>query len=149
MRLHVARGDRLSAAELHALLRLRAEVFVVEQACPYLDIDGLDLLPGTTHLWLAPPADPLLPACALRILAPAPPAAEAWRIGRVVTRPRERRRGLAASLVRDAIPRAGRPLRIGAQARLEAWYAGLGFTRDGDDYDEDGMAHVPMRFAGE
>ena len=66
-------GPELTPAELYALLRLRTEVFVVEQACPYQELDGRDLEPGTDHLWLADGAGV---AAGIRILTEPDPAGD-------------------------------------------------------------------------
>ena len=67
----------------------------------------------------------------------------------MVTAPLHRNRGVAALLMTAALAMAPRPVRISAQARLEAWYAGLGFVRCGDDFVEDGIPHTPMRLETE
>jgi ElaA protein len=136
--------DELDARTLYRILRLRAEVFVVEQDCPYLDPDGRDAEPGALHLWVDPdPAAPTV-AAALRVLVE-PDGSR--RIGRVVTAPDHRRQGLAGVLLDRALalvpPGAG--VVLDAQAQLEPWYAERGFARAGEDFVEDGIAHVPMR----
>jgi ElaA protein len=132
-------GDELDARTLYGLLRLRAEVFVVEQACPYLDPDGRDLDPTTTHLWVDHDGEPV--AC-LRVVAE-PDGRR--RIGRVATASSRRGRGLAGVLLRRALELAGDgPIVLNAQAHLEAWYRSLGFARTGPPFDEDGIPHVPM-----
>lgn len=136
-------GD-LTAAQLYALLRLRAEVFVVEQACVYLDPDGRDLEPATRHLWVEDEGTGEVLAT-LRVLAEPDGAAS---IGRVVTAPAQRSRGLAAALVERALePPTPRPVRIDAQSHLVAWYGRFGFVVDGDEFVEDGIPHTPMVIA--
>ena len=87
MTLHVAAFDQLSAATLYGLLRLRMQVFIVEQRCPYQDLDGRDTEPGTRHVWLD---DDGSPQAYLRILAE-PDGAD--RIGRVCVAPAARGTG--------------------------------------------------------
>lgn len=139
--------DSLSAAELYAILALRQEVFVVEQRCAYLDADGLD--PLALHLFCVEPGGgpPGVLAYA-RLFGPGVRGTEAV-IGRVATAPAARRTGLGRELMGRAIDaltsRHGRvPIRIGAQAYLERFYESFGFARDGDEYLEDGIAHIPM-----
>jgi ElaA protein len=128
----------LSGQELYGILALRSRVFVIEQACVYLDLDGLD--PGARHLWAA--ADGVV-AC-LRILAPGAQFAEA-SIGRVATAPEVRGTGLGRELMRRGLAAVGGvPVRIAAQCYLERFYAELGFVRAGEPYLEDGIAHVDM-----
>ena len=140
MEIRVVAGPDLSARELYELLRLRAEVFVVEQACVYLDPDGHDLEPTTTHLWV--PGSGSHVATALRV-QPAPLGA-GWRIGRVVTAPAHRNQGLAAALLTAALDRFDPPIELDAQSRLVSWYERFGFEVTGAEFLEDGIAHVPM-----
>src|SRR5439155_120512 len=93
---HVASFDELDTRTLYAILRLRCEVFVVEQECPYLDVDGRD--PEARHLWLAD-ADGRVVAY-LRILGEPGGAA---RIGRVCVAPGARGAGHAAALLDAAL----------------------------------------------
>lgn len=132
--------DELDPRTLYAILRLRAEVFVVEQASPYLDPDGRDLEPSTRHCWVASPAG--IDAY-LRLLVE--PGGER-RIGRVVTAPAARGRSLADALVRHALALAAGPVVLDAQTYLVGWYGRLGFAPDGPEFVEDGIAHVPMRW---
>lgn len=138
---HAARFADLTPHLLYALLRLRVDVFVVEQECPYPELDGRDTEPTTEHLWLEAGGRPV---ATLRLLAGAPGTGE-MVIGRVATDQEHRGRGYAAALVREGLRRAGhRPVRIGAQAHLEEWYGRFGFARCGPDYLEDGIPHLPM-----
>lgn len=139
--LHVVSAGDLAAADLYAILRLRAEVFVVEQQCPYLDPDGRDIEQSTVHLWLSSAG---VPVTALRLLRE-PDGAH--QIGRVVTSADWRRRGLAETLIRQAMELAGPPIYIGAQSHLEQWYGRLGFVTAGPHFDWDGIDHVPMWWA--
>lgn len=138
--------DALSPAELYEILALRQRVFVVEQACAYLDCDGKD--PAALHL-LGRDARGALVAYA-RLLSPGVSFAEA-AIGRVVTDPAARRSGFGRALMNEAIARAreafGGPLRIGAQRYLERFYGELGFVADGEPYLEDGIPHTEMVLA--
>ncbi|MFI7574788.1 GNAT family N-acetyltransferase [Micromonospora sp. NPDC049497] len=130
----------LDARTFHDLLRLRIDVFVVEQACPYPELDGRDVEPGTRHLWLAGDGGPL---AYLRILAD--PGGLA-RIGRVVVAPTARGGGHAGRLMAAALDEVGdRPCVLEAQSHLVAFYARHGFTVIGPEYVEDGIPHTPMR----
>jgi ElaA protein len=139
----VARTADLDPTTLYRILALRAEVFVVEQACVYLDQDGRDLEPDCHQLWVQS-GDEVW--ATLRLLRD--PDGRA-RIGRVATAPSARGQGLAAQLVTRALDLAGeRDTVLNAQAHLESWYGRFGFTRNGPDFDEDGIPHVPMRLSG-
>lgn len=129
----------LSPYEVYALCRLRVDVFVVEQQCPYPELDGRDAEPGTEHLWFEQDGAVL---ATLRVLDDGPTRA----IGRVATATAARGRGLAARLIEEGIARCGdAPITLGAQAHLEGWYERFGFVRSGPGYVEDGIPHVPMR----
>jgi len=136
----------LSGHDVHDLLALRCAVFVLEQDCPYLDIDGQDPLPGTRHV-LARDRGRLI-ACA-RSLVPLGHGAEA-RIGRVVVAASHRRRGIARELlqrvVRDLESRLpGVTQRLDAQTVAVPLYESVGFARAGEPFLEDGIEHVAMR----
>jgi ElaA protein len=139
LRWHDRAFPELTVAELYAILELRSRVFVVEQACIYQDIDGID--PVARHLWAE--AGGRI-AAYLRIIPAGAKYAEI-SIGRVVTAPEARGGGLARELMKRGLAAAGDgPLRLAAQAYLEKFYAGLGFVRTSDVYDEDGIPHVEM-----
>lgn len=138
--LHSVAGPEISAADLYALLRLRSEVFVVEQECAYLDPDGRDLDAGTIHLWLATPDGVV--AAYVRVLAE---PAGGQRIGRVLTDPAHRGQQLAGRLIDHALTTAERPVVLDAQSHLVHVYARHGFEPDGAEFVEDGIPHTPMR----
>ncbi|MEU1589172.1 GNAT family N-acetyltransferase [Micromonospora sp. NPDC005710] len=130
----------LNARTLHDLLKLRVDVFVVEQNCPYPELDGRDVEPGTRHLWVT---DGDAPLAYLRILAD--PNGDA-RIGRVVVAPTARGGGHAGRLMTAALEVVGnRTCVLEAQSHLVAFYARHGFAVSGPEYVEDGIPHTPMR----
>lgn len=137
--IHSAHFDAISARTFHDIVRLRLDTFIVEQDCPYHELDGRDILPGTVHVWTEVGGE------VVSYLRMYPGDDRATWIGRVVTAPSHRNRGLGVQLMNAALATAPRPVRIAAQARLEAWYATLGFVRCGDDFIEDGIPHTPMR----
>lgn len=130
----------ITAAELYPLLRLRVDVFVVEQDCPYPDLDGLDLLDDTRQVWAHEDGEVLGTIRVLRADGTAP------AIGRVATSAAARGRGVAGALLEHGITlcRPDATIHLHAQAHLEDWYARFGFVRAGENYDEDGIPHVPM-----
>ena len=148
------RFDELTTTELYELLRLRGDVFVVEQECAYADLDGRDTEAGAMHHWIAGHAggqaegqvegqdgEPAIVAY-LRTLAEPDGTT---RIGRVVTAPSARGRGLAALLVEHVGAVTAGPITLDAQSHLADWYRHLGYVVDGTEFVEDGIPHVPMR----
>lgn len=155
----------LSTSELYGILQLRSRVFVVEQDCVYLDLDGVDLLPGTQHLFL-PSDDPtprpaadshggtsgltVEPRAYARILpadfADGPAArSNARSVGRVVTSPDARGEGLGRRLLQEIVRVFGHgSLTLNAQSHLAGYYGGQGFAVDGPEFLEDGIPHLPM-----
>ncbi|HEX6969275.1 MAG TPA: GNAT family N-acetyltransferase [Micromonosporaceae bacterium] len=137
--LHVARFLDLDARTLYDLLRLRVDVFVVEQKCPYPELDGRDTEPGTLHLWLDRDGTPV---AYLRLLDDG----SARRIGRVVVGPGHRGAGHARRLMSEALAIVGpQPCVLDAQSHLVDFYAGFGFVATGPLFLEDGIPHMPMR----
>ncbi|NED94124.1 GNAT family N-acetyltransferase [Phytoactinopolyspora alkaliphila] len=138
--LRTARFRDLDAHTLYGLLKLRVDVFVVEQECPYPELDGRDTLPSTWHLWF--PGPDHLPLAYLRMLDEPGGAA---RIGRVAVAPAARGTGLAGRLMDAALELVGdRSCVLDAQAYLVAFYRRYGFSPTGPEYLEDGIPHVPM-----
>ncbi|NYI68183.1 GNAT family N-acetyltransferase [Spelaeicoccus albus] len=138
----------LTPAEAYAVLRLRCRVFVVEQECAYLDLDGRDLDDATEHVLISNGDDVaaylrVLPA-GLEVGHSLDPAGRA--IGRVVTHPDHRGRGLAGSLLQAVISTHGDSLlTMHAQSHLTGWYARYGFTPCGPDFLDDGIPHTPLQ----
>lgn len=138
----------LSADTLYRLLRLRSEVFVVEQNCVFLDMDGLD--PQCLHVLgelVDADGTPHLQA-STRLVPPGVAFAEA-SIGRVVTAPAARGGGIGHALMAESVRLleqlwGPQPIRIGAQAHLEAFYNRHGFVSDNKPYIEDGIPHIEM-----
>ncbi|MBE9540234.1 MAG: GNAT family N-acetyltransferase [Proteobacteria bacterium] len=143
MRWQTALFDELSTHQLYTVMRLRQEVFVVEQNCIYHDLDGLDIESGHILCW----EDGNLLAY-LRCLKPGLSYPQS-SIGRIVVSPKARGRDLGRELVTRGIAYnfqewPNSDIRIGAQRYLEAFYCGLGFVTDGEPYMEDGIEHVHM-----
>ena len=143
MRVLVAGLDELPVRTAYDVWRLRQQVFVVEQACPYPDLDGRDLEDSTRHVVLIDDEDAVVGT--LRVLDDG-----GWsRIGRVVVAPAARGRGLAAVMMDEAMALCGdREVRLDAQTGLTGFYEGYGFVVTGPEFDEDGVMHVPMAREG-
>jgi len=135
--------EELSVEELYMVLRLRCEVFVVEQNCPYLDPDNKDQ--GSLHL-MGKTGEQLVAYA--RLIPPGISYPES-SIGRVVSSPSARRTGAGKELMNEAIRITyesfeNAPIRIGAQLYLKKFYEELGFTQASEQYLEDGIPHIEM-----
>ncbi len=138
-RVHTVGIDGLDPRTAYEVWRLRQQVFVIEQDCPYPDLDGRDLEDATRHVVLL--EDDTVVGT-LRVLDDG-----GWaRIGRVVVAAAARGRGLAALLMDEAMAVCGdREVRLDAQTGLTGFYESYGFVVTGPEFDEDGILHVPMR----
>ena len=141
---HWSRFHALGVDDLYDALALRSAVFSVEQACAYLDPDGVDR--HSSHL-LGRDAAGVLQAC-LRVVDPGVKYAEA-SIGRVVTATAVRGTGLGRLLFAEGVARCtaawpGHGIRISAQAHLDKFYGSFGFQPVGRTYLEDNIPHLEM-----
>lgn len=132
--------DNLTNRELHAIYKLRTQVFVVEQNCPYQEVDDTDL--NCQHLFQMD--NERLTAYARLITD-----SDCVRIGRILVHINYRKSGLGKALVREAIdvlqaeyPRL--PIHISAQAYLKQFYESFGFQEQSDVYLEDDIPHIDM-----
>lgn len=141
--------DDLTAVDVYHILKARLQVFVVEQQCPYQDLDDKDF--DCWHL-VAHRDEALMGYC--RILPPAqssrlPELGLLPRIGRVLVLPEHRGRGLAREVMIEAISYCHKnfgkkPIEISAQTYLIDFYSSLGFMAQGERYFEDGLEHITM-----
>jgi ElaA protein len=135
--------DDLTPDELYSILRLRNEVFIVEQNCPYQDLDNKDL--KSWHL-MGIKDDKLIAYS--RLLAPGISYSES-SIGRIVSSPSARKSGIGKKLMTESIDQVKYlfntdTIRIGAQLYLKKFYESFGFIQDGDIYSEDNIPHIIM-----
>ena len=139
--------DELSTSELYAILKLRQEVFVVEQKCVYQDCDGLDK--KAWHLMGSNSTDTQYPLAAyLRVVFPGI-TTDHPTVGRLVTHQNNRGKGAGRQLLREAIIHINRiypdsPIQLSAQLYLESFYKSFGFITNSEPYDEDGIPHIEM-----
>ncbi|WP_273792020.1 GNAT family N-acetyltransferase [Brucella anthropi] len=136
--------DNLAPRALYSMLKLRVDVFVVEQKCPYPEIDGKDL--DAFHLRILDGAEL---AASLRVLPPEQ-GGKPVKIGRVVVAPDYRGYKLGQRLMKEAIDFAharfpGIAIELGGQSHLEKFYGSFGFVAISDEYLEDGIPHIDMR----
>ncbi|WP_130830850.1 GNAT family N-acetyltransferase [[Erwinia] mediterraneensis] len=142
--------SEMDVQTLYTLLALRNRVFIVEQNCPYQDLDGQDLQGENRHIlgW----REGELVACA-RILAPEQGTAPV-AIGRVVVSSQARGLNLGYRLMEQALMSCAQnwpqqDVYLSAQAHLQAFYQKLGFQAQGEIYLEDNIPHIDMlRIAG-
>jgi ElaA protein len=135
--------DELTPHELYAILRLRSEIFVVEQNCVFLDADDKDQ--SCTHI-MGWEAGRLL---AYARIVPAGISYGDFSIGRIVSSPKARGKGIGRELVQQSINKGyslygKNPIRIGAQYYLKRFYESFGFRQTGEIYVEDGIEHIEM-----
>jgi ElaA protein len=138
----------LSTAELYALLKLRTDVFFVEQRIDEEELDNRDQEPSTEHLWIA---DDGGTAAYLRVLVDEQPSHRDARrlIGRVVVRADRRGEGLAQQLMRVSLERYGtEAILLHAQEYVAPLYRKFGFEEFGESYLEAGISHIMMYRAG-
>jgi ElaA protein len=142
--------DELSARELYDLLRMRVDVFVVEQNCPYPELDGKDI--DALHLRLLEGTELI---ASTRLLKPYN-AQDPAKIGRVVVSPAHRGRRLGDAVMKESIIVCERlfpenPIALSAQAHLRRFYESFGFVKTSEEYLEDGIPHIDMvrQLAGE
>jgi len=133
----------LSTSELYAILRLRSEVFVVEQSSVFLDLDNRDQESMHLTAW---DHEELV---AYARLIPPGNVYEEMSIGRVVSSPAYRKKGAGKQLLEKSIEQCfelfGKgPIKIGAQLYLQKFYESFGFIQTGAVYDEDGIPHIKM-----
>jgi ElaA protein len=135
--------NALTVPQLYAVLQLRSDVFVMEQNCPYQDMDGFDAQAVHVMGWAG---DSLV---AYARCFPAGVKFVEASIGRVITSAALRGKGAGPALMQQAIDCVqqqwgAQPIRIGAQARLNKFYGKLGFVETGAPYIEDGIPHIEM-----
>ncbi|MBS0350215.1 MAG: GNAT family N-acetyltransferase [Proteobacteria bacterium] len=133
----------LSPFELYSILRLRSEVFVVEQKSIYLDLDNKDQLVYHLGGWQGKNL-----VAYSRLISPGISYSEP-SIGRVVTAVNQRRFGVGRALLQESIRLIellfnGKQIRISAQLYLKKFYESYGFIQDSEVYDEDGIQHIQM-----
>lgn len=142
MELFVKHFGELTADELYDILKLRVDVFVVEQKCPYPELDGRDR--EAYHVYFR---DERGIAAYLRVMDRGAVYPDAAAIGRVIAR--DRRQGLGSLILREGISVArskfgAESIRLEAQTYARSLYEKAGFVQISGEYLEDGIAHIGM-----
>lgn len=137
----------MTVADLYQVLYHRQQVFVLEQACLYPDLDNVDQDAHHLTAWIVQDGKRELAAC-LRVIAPGVNYTE-MSLGRILSTQAARGTGIGRQLVAKGIEHAqalypGHACRIGAQLYLEQFYASFGFKTVSEPYDEDGIMHIEM-----
>ena len=134
--------EELNKAELYQIIQLRIAVFIVEQDCPYPDLDDMDQ--DAQHLWIEDAGEIV---CYLRV-NPASSRFTEPSLGRIVTKKSHRNHGLAEKLIKKAIDlvceKESKAIRISAQCYLEKYYEKFGFIKASEEYLEDDIPHIEM-----
>ena len=133
--------DKLTTQELFNIYKLRVDVFVVEQQCPYHEVDDIDTI--SHHIYLQNDNSKILAYCRLY------KQNEEYQIGRVIAS--ERRKGYGTQIMKTALEFAGQTLHadsiiIEAQTYAKKFYEKLGFTQTSEPFDEDGIEHIQMKY---
>ncbi|MDU2500883.1 MAG: GNAT family N-acetyltransferase [Finegoldia magna] len=133
--------DKLTTQELFNIYKLRVDVFVVEQQCPYHEIDDIDL--ESYHIYLQDDNSKILSYCRLY------QQNDTYHIGRVISS--TRRKGYGTQIMKTALEFAGQTLHadsiiIEAQTYARKFYEKLGFIQTSEPFDEDGIEHIQMKY---
>ena len=141
MQTHIQKFTQLSTRELYQIYKLRVDVFVVEQQCPYHEIDDIDL--ESYHIYLQDDNSKILSYCRLY------QQNNTYHIGRVISS--TRRKGYGTQIMETALEFAEQTLHadsiiIEAQTYAKNFYEKLGFTQTSEPFDEDGIPHIQMKY---
>lgn len=139
--------EDLSNSELYELLKLRQEIFIVEQKCPYLDCDGVD--PACHHVLGYTNLHEL--AAVARIVPPGEMYSEYASIGRVAVAKKFRGNDLGRAIMREALEYCldhfhGSEIKIMVQSYLKKFYTDLGFESSAEAFLEDEIPHINMYY---
>jgi len=139
----------LTQDELYAILRLRSEVFVVEQNCVFLDMDNKDQLSHHLMGWRQNEENQPARLLGYSRIVPAGFSYVECSIGRIVTSPAARGNGIGRDLLQQSIQtlydlHGKQVIRIGAQYYLKKFYESFGFEQASEIYLEDGIEHIHM-----
>lgn len=141
MQTHIQKFTQLSTQELYQIYKLRVDVFVVEQQCPYHEVDDIDTI--SYHIYLQNDNSKILAYCRLYKIE------DTFHIGRVIAS--ERGKGYGTQIMKAALEFAAQELHadtiiIEAQTYAKNFYEKLGFIQTSEPFDEDGIPHMQMKY---
>ena len=144
MEIRIKQFNELDRLELYRIIQLRINVFIVEQNCPYPDLDDNELVSNHVMIWKG---DELI--AVTRLVPPGISYPNYASIGRVATHANYRGSGLGKLVMTESIKAceelfSGYNIKISAQAYLVAFYTALGFDKIGEEYLEDNIPHIAM-----
>ncbi len=144
-KLYIKQFNDLTTANVYAIMKTRVAVFVVEQACAYLDLDDLDQV--ATHIWIENKG---VLGAYVRVIPPGEMYENHISIGRVVTIAASRNLGLGRRIFQEGLNYCSEKypdaeVKISAQYYLKRFYFDFGFTQIGTVYLEDGIPHISMQ----
>lgn len=139
--------SQMNPLDVHYLYKLRVDVFVHEQQCPYAEIDPTDVRSDTLHLLARDEAGDLVGTC--RVFPSRHGGEDVMQFGRFALAPAARGTGLGHHIMEAALQlcehvAAGLPVFLEAQAPLTDYYGAFGFVPCGEEFDDEGIPHVPM-----
>lgn len=142
MQIRTKNFSELTTLEYHCLMEIRVAVFVVEQECPYQEVDAIDL--DAIHLWFADETGTVLAYA--RIYQ----EAKSLHFGRVLVAKEMRGQRLGERLITEVMTFIEKnyplqPIKISAQAHLQDFYGAFGFQAVSNEYLEDGIPHLDMQ----
>ena len=144
MQILIKKWEDLSINEVQSIFGLRSEVFIVEQECPFQDVDGRD--PEADHLLLY--KNNIL--CGYTRIFPKNTYFKEASFGRTVVKKTHRGKGYGHVLVKESLKylknKNERPIKISAQSYLKKFYLSHGFVAKGSEYLEDNIPHTAMFF---
>lgn len=142
--IHAGSIEELSSHDLYRILKLRQDIFIIEQDCIYADIDDVDFF--SEHLYLKD--EDLVIACSR--IVPAHKKFDVPSIGRIAVHKNYRKKGLGKELVQRSLDILSKKnidtVIIEAQSYLQAFYESMGFQKSSEPYDVDGISHIKMNF---
>lgn len=141
MQTHIQKFTQLSTRELYQIYKLRVDVFVVEQQCPYHEVDDIDTI--SHHIYLQNNNSKILAYCRLYKIE------DTFHVGRVIAS--QKHKGYGTQIMKTAVKFATEELHadtiiIEAQTYAQKFYEKIGFIQTSEPFEEDGIEHIQMKY---